>query len=365
MTVIVLVAHSGMTYGGYGDWFYREVGHSNAASSVLFTLFNLTNQTYVMGLFFLVAGYFTPRSFDRKGPGRFLLDRAIRLGIPLVLFGLLLAPLTEGMIGAALGPGFWPPVVALWNQRNFMPGPMWFAEALLLYSAGYVAWRMLANYLPGHTSGKEVANPSLSKPLPTNRAWLISALGVGIAALLLRQVFPVDTPIFGLWFGFFASYIFLFAVGVAAYRYDWLNRLTWSQTRMWLVVSVISWPILPIAIAYSKKYERSLNFSGGLSWASVLYALWEPFVAWGLIALWLVWFRDRMNRPFKLWDWLNRRAFAVYVLHTPVLVGIGLIMRNWHGSSMAKFAALCILGCTTTWLISDPLVRIPVLRRIF
>ena len=42
-----------------------------------------------MGLFFLISGYFVPRAYDRKGATAFLKDRFRRLGIPLLLFGLL------------------------------------------------------------------------------------------------------------------------------------------------------------------------------------------------------------------------------------------------------------------------------------
>ena len=34
-----------------------------------------------MGLLFLIAGYFVPDSFDRKGPAKFLRDRMVQLGI--------------------------------------------------------------------------------------------------------------------------------------------------------------------------------------------------------------------------------------------------------------------------------------------
>jgi glucans biosynthesis protein C len=44
------------------------------------------NQAYFMGLLFLISGYFSPQSLDRKGPARFVRDRLIRLGIPLVVF---------------------------------------------------------------------------------------------------------------------------------------------------------------------------------------------------------------------------------------------------------------------------------------
>ena len=40
-------------------------------------------QAFALGFFFMISGYFTPVSFDRKGGWGFLRDRFIRLGIPL------------------------------------------------------------------------------------------------------------------------------------------------------------------------------------------------------------------------------------------------------------------------------------------
>lgn len=47
-----------------------------------------------MGAFFLLAGYFIPGSYDRKGTGPFIKDRLIRLGIPMLVFYFVLNPLS-------------------------------------------------------------------------------------------------------------------------------------------------------------------------------------------------------------------------------------------------------------------------------
>jgi hypothetical protein len=59
-----------------------------------------------MGFLSLLAGYFTPGSLERKGYARFLGDRFLRLGLPLLAFGLILGPLTVAMVAAAEGNGF-------------------------------------------------------------------------------------------------------------------------------------------------------------------------------------------------------------------------------------------------------------------
>jgi len=46
-----------------------------------------------MGLLFLIAAFFTPGSYNRKGPGLFLRDRFPRLGIPLLICEFIIHPL--------------------------------------------------------------------------------------------------------------------------------------------------------------------------------------------------------------------------------------------------------------------------------
>jgi peptidoglycan/LPS O-acetylase OafA/YrhL len=360
MTALVFFHHTAITYGGPGGWFWREIEPSAAPSSLLFTLFCATNQAYFMGFFFLLAGYFTPASLEKKGLAQFLSDRFLRLGLPLLAFILILGPLTAAIVTAVQGHGFWPTITFLWNHKRIINGPLWFAEALLIFSIAYCAWRA--------AFGSPLsASQRTSKPVPAYRWWLLSAITTAAAALAIRQFVPVGQNIFGLQLGYFAGYIFLFAVGIAAWRHDWFRRLQWKQARPWIVSLIIAWPLIPIAIVIVHKLAGAAgksNFSGGLSWTAILYALWEPFVAWGLIALWLLVFRERMNQPSPLWDWLNRRAYAVYIIHPPVLVAIALLLRTWTAPALVKFGVTGTLTCLAAWLISDPFVRLPGLRRI-
>jgi peptidoglycan/LPS O-acetylase OafA/YrhL len=353
MTALVLFHHTALAYGAFGTWFWREIKPSHARSSFLLNLFCTTNQAYFMAFFFLLAGYFTPISLDRKGYGQFIRDRLIRLGIPTLAFGFILGPLTVALVTAAQGKGFWPAFVELWHRKEFNPGPLWFAEALLIFSLNYVLWRRIRGPQPGDP----LATKQTPSPVPSGRAWLLSALIVGAGALAIRQVLPVGTGIFP----YFAPYIFLFAVGIAARRHDWLSQLTWEHARPWIIIACIAWPTLPLASRFANGHA---NFTGGLSWPAILYALWEPFVAWGVIAAWLLWFRARVNQPSAFWNWLSRRAYAVYIIHPPVLVGISLLLRAWAAPALVKFGATGTLTCAAAWLISDPIVRLPGLKRI-
>jgi peptidoglycan/LPS O-acetylase OafA/YrhL len=360
MTAMVILHHTAITYGAPGGWFWTELRPSGSLSSVLLTLFVSTNQAYFMGFFFLLAGYFTPPSLERKGYKRFLCDRFLRLGLPLLAFGLVLGPLTAAIVTAARGDGFWPTIEVLWQRKDFINGPLWFAEALLIFDLGYCGLRAVFGPSPGDTRRRKL------RPVPGPGMWLLSALATGAAALAIRQFVPVGKNVFGLQLGYFAGYIFLFAVGIAAARSDWLRKLTWKTARPALFVALFAWPTMPLAILYvvSTNAGAKSNFSGGLTWPAVLYAFWEPFVAWGLIAAWLLIFREYMNRPSRFWDWLNRRAYAVYIIHPPVLVAIALLLHVWTAPAMLKFAVVGALACVASWLWSDPLVRLPGVRRV-
>src|ERR1017187_4980194 len=141
MTALVVVFHAAITYGGDCGWFYHEVEASARPSSLLLTMFCATNQAYFMGFFFLLAGYFTPSSLERNGYARFIGDRFLRLGLPLLAFGLILGPLTAALVTFAGGRGFWGTFLGLWQDREFINGPLWFTQALLIFSLSYCTWR--------------------------------------------------------------------------------------------------------------------------------------------------------------------------------------------------------------------------------
>ena len=353
MTVLVILHHTAITYGAIGGWFWHEVEPSRTPSGILLVLFCTTNQAYFMGFFFLLAGYFTPASLDRKGYGKFILDRLIRLGIPILAFGLVLGPLTAAIVNCAVGDGFWPVFAALWHRKEFISGPLWFAEALLAFSFFSVLVRRVIGPQP---RGAETAKPAVS-PVPSWLAWFVGAVMVGATALGLRQVFPIGTSLYGYW----AMYVFLYIVGTRAQRGNWLAQLTWKQAWPWVVTTVLVWPTLPLGWALSSGH---VNFDTGFSWGAILYAFWEPFIAWGLIAAWLLVFRAHMNKPSAFWDWMNRRAYAVYIIHPPVLVGVALLLHGWVAPALVKFGVVGMLACVATWVLADPLVRLPGVRRV-
>ncbi len=346
LTALVVFHHTAITYGASGGWYLREAPEG---SSHLLVLFVTANQAFFMGFFFLIAGYFTPASYDRKGAWRFAAERLLRLGLPLLAFGFLLDPLTVALAHAHSLQGLflrWGGMVA---QGWFSSGPLWFAEALLIFAAFYMLWRVLAG---GPTR--------VERPLPGHGKLFAAAMAVGIAAFLLRLVFPVGEAVSGLQLGYFASYVVLFAAGIAGAPGRWLERVTVRLALPWLVVSVVAL----LALAGSFRFASVGAYLGGLTIQAATYAFFEPFFAWGVILALLWLFRTRLNLATPLSRFLSARAYTVYVIHPPVLVAVALALQNFNAPALAKFALAGTLACCASVLVASAILLIPGARRV-
>ena len=136
MIAMVIVLHVSVIYGGEGLWYYYKEGRADIVTSSILSVHNAIVMSFFMGMLFLVSGYFTPASFDRKGAGRFLRDRLIRLGIPLLCFDLVIDPLLvyKTMASADGFDGTFGQVLARhYSTFNIGTGPLWFVEVLLMF----------------------------------------------------------------------------------------------------------------------------------------------------------------------------------------------------------------------------------------
>jgi fucose 4-O-acetylase-like acetyltransferase len=213
ISLIVLI-HLAITYGAPGDWYYQEVltDDINILSLILYSLFNATVQAFALGLFFMISGYFTAASFDRKGARRFIKDRLKRLGIPLVCYVMILNPVLEFILhkfvyeGQQSFAGFM--IQFFKNKRTVAAGPLWFVEALLLFSLVYVCWRFATK----HTFDKS----RFVWRVPGNGAIVLFAGIVGLMTFAVRLIFPVfwSWALLGFQFPHFSQYIMFFIAGI-------------------------------------------------------------------------------------------------------------------------------------------------------
>jgi peptidoglycan/LPS O-acetylase OafA/YrhL len=354
VTLLVVLHHTALTYGAIGGWYYREIAPSNSPTGLLLILFCTANQAWFMGLFFLLAGYYTPPAHRRHGTADFIRERLKRLGVPLVFYSLILSPVTIALAGTSKGRSFVNVVTYVWSHGKFEPGPLWFAEALLIFTAAWLAWRLTRK---ADVGGKI--------PFPSNMALFAAAIVTGTAAFLLRLVWPVGVNVAFLQLGYFASYIVLFAAGCIGAEQKWLERIPENSRKRWLRIAWAAFPVLPIVAVLAPTVSWLHGpAEGGPNVQALTYAFWEPFVAWGVILGLLTLFQRRFASLTGVWQRLARRAYPIYIIHPPVLVGVALAWRDVAAPALVKFLVTGSLACALCYAIAGIALRIPVVARI-
>jgi hypothetical protein len=346
LTALVILHHTAIEYGGSGGWYWREQPDS---SNLGLVMLNAIDQSFFMGFFFLLAGYYTPSAYAKKGPAGFLAERGLRLGVPLLGYFFLVQPLTVALARSDRGGSLLLDWWHLFLARDFAPGPLWFAEALLFFAMGFVLWRKIYPLRAPLTS------------LPHVSTLALIATGLGLLSFSVRFVYPAGKELLWLQLGYFPCYIFLFAAGCAAASSHLLERLTFSQVRPWLVISGGGLLTLPAVLFL---HLGSGAFSGGWTSHAFYYALWDPFVATGII-LGLLWFAQVIvTKPTLLGTWLARRAYGAYIVHPPVVVGLSVPLKTVAISPILKFGVVGLAASLASFLIASLLLRIPGASRI-
>lgn len=360
LTALVIAHHLMVIYAGSGGWIHYE-GHQDEITDALGNWFCSVNQSYFMGLFLFVAAYFVPGAYDRKGPGKFLVDRLVRLGIPLAVYSWVLRPLFIYFgINASPYGAFWS-----WYTGTYFRiygwiggGPLWFIEALLIFSLVYVLWRLVFKSKPV----PKAKNPSF----PNNWTITLFTLCLGTASFLVRLVSPVNDTFapLNLQFANFAQYITLFVLGLVAYRRHWLTVIPRQAGKLWLGVAVFL--ILfygPLAVLGGAP-ENPEPFLGGWHWQSLVFALWDALLCIsmciGLISL----FQRRLNHQGWLARELSRSAYAAYILHEPVITILAIWAMGIAIYPLLKFALASVIMIPVCFALGSLIRRVPYFDRV-
>ena len=168
LIALVFLVHLAIVYGSPVGSFYGFNEQAGLPSDLVYILFTVAAQAFFMGLLFLLSGYFTVPSYDRKGSKQFLKDKLIRLGIPLIIFSAFIDPPIEYMLALWRG-WFHGSFLAFLSNPNFYTptGPLWFVLALLVFAIAYIGWRALS------------PKPTKSYPFPKKMVIFAFALMLG------------------------------------------------------------------------------------------------------------------------------------------------------------------------------------------
>jgi glucan biosynthesis protein C len=360
LTILVILFHLAITYAGTGDWYYME-GREDTLTGALGAWFLAVNQSYFMGLFLLISAYFVPGSYDRKGAGRFLKDRLIRLGIPLALYSWILRPTLvylDPIRAASPRPSFWRFLGQYFRDQPIVgSGPLWFIEVLLLFSALYALWRVLARPRP----------PAAVSGFPSSGRIALLALFMGIAGFAVRVVFPMgwNLKLLNLQLPFFVQYMVLFVVGLIAYRRNWLLALPDRVGRLWLWVAVglilLFWPLVVAGGAIDQGFEA---FGGGWHWQALAYALWESYVCVAMCIGLVYLYRRYGDRQGGVARFMSRSAYAAYLIHEVLIVALAYAARDLMIYPLLKWALVSLAALPLCFGLGGLIRKLPYADRV-
>ena len=356
----VITGHIAASYGaiGGGRWSYIEQGNDFLTKAVL-SLFVLVAYSFLMGMFIFIAGYFTYPSLKSKGVSRFVKDRIIRLSIPLILYYFILGPVARYITKLAKGEDL--------SFSQFMSdsyqsgvyghlGVMWFIVLILLFSLAYA---LFYQFFPdGLYKPKNELFPRASRIL-------LFVIIVGAASYLTRIIFPMGGDFTGSRplgsMVFFGTSFFL---GTAAARYQWLDKLTWENSKPWVITAIVAMVIPVILLLIFKKNLHFRLIAQPGSVASLFYAYWEVIKTLGTGMAAIVIFRKWLNTPGKFANALGRSVLLSYFLHPLVCALFFYLLAGSGLHPLVKFSIVAPGALITTFGLAWLLLQIPVVRKI-
>jgi fucose 4-O-acetylase-like acetyltransferase len=322
LIILVIAHHVGQAYGPTGGWWpIQETAHA-AILGPFFTV----NRSFFMSLFFMISGYFAVMSCNAKGPHAFIKERFIRLGIPALVFGLVMIPLQLFVFS---GPA-WPIEV----------GHLWFLEHLLIFSACYALLQAIQK--PLNANEQKQADP------PGYVTILVFAFLLAVASAVIRIWFPIDKWVYML--GFirvaFADVprdLSFFVIGMLAYRRQWFGRFPTNAGYIWLCVGLI---LAGAWYAYAMLF-RNIFLINDIA-MGVIYPIWESLLCCGMCIGLTVWFREKFDFQGKLGNTLAKSIF-----HVPVVILFQFLVLGLALPPFIKFTVVTLLSVPATFWFSN------------
>lgn len=347
----VVVVHVATAYVVDIGWYYEERTTSDLTPVVLGV------PAFLGGVFglaplFLVGGWMAAGSLERRGAGPFARARLLRLGVPLLLYFLVVDPVADYLGGRAQGESrtLVDYLTDLGGDRDL--GPVWFITVLLGLSLAYAAVRRLwpAPQVRGPVSWRLLATAAL-------------VIAVADVVVWLRWSYFSDT-LWNLNWQHWPQAAGVFALGAVAHERGRLEAVPGGIARAsgWTAVGCLV--VFTAMAAYGFATEDEALVRGVHPFALTL-ALVDGFGATTLAVWTWWWFRERWSGPLgRALVRASRGAYAAYLLHPLVLVVLSAAARPLPWPPEAKFVLVSAVGVPAVFVVGWLVTRLPVVSRV-
>jgi len=327
LTTLVVFHHAAQPYGPGGSW--PIVDSYSTLDFIVLALFMVLNASFFMGLFFMISAYFVPSSLERKGVGKYMKDRLVKLGVPIVIFMLIIFPMMDYLLKGQLSTGL---------------GHLWYLELLLMFSTVYAGYWLIKKPSTG-----------IKKAFPRTKAIAAFAVCMALASFVVRIWAPENQWVpLGLFEPFhLAQYAMMFTAGTIAYREGWIDAIPKAAAKLWSRLAIVIF----ILFLFVDKLTGSTEFSGGLTIGSLIGSFWEAFMCVSMCTALLALFKNRFNSQNPITKALANNAFTVYIIHLPIVIVLQYLLVAVPIDSLIKFAIAGTIGVILSFAISHYIIR--------
>ena len=350
----VIAGHAMLGYTAIGGWPYDEVSETTLPTQLELVLAALLGPTalFVMGTFFFLSGLFASGTIARHGPAGFVRQRLLRLGLPWLIFTLLIWPVLMWFAYRSAGHPI-PIWQALQVRQPFLDsGPLWFIQILLYLSLVHAvcAWRGF---------GRELR--------PRATSLVLTAACIAAASFAVRLWFPARSQqVLDLHIWQWPQCVGLYVLGVLVAEKGWAERMPPGLGRRCgiAVAGTIAMALVIMAVTGVVNVSQDdVPFLGGWHWQALALDVVEATLVvagsvW-LLALAQRWFTHRATASTR---W-SRGAYAAYLLQAPVLISLEIAARSLPWPAVIKavmIAGLAVLGSFGLgWFVTERTRRRP------
>ncbi len=348
LITFVILHHLAISYAAQGTWYFTQ-GHAPGVTSLVFSGFLAFNQSFFMGFLFLISAYFTPASYDKKGFFLFIKDRLYRLGIPLLIYVIVIQPVLHHIVRGGftyMQLGYFKQFIINYDVLGL--GPMWFIALLLILDLLYAVIRICKITI-------------VKIAIPGDLSILIFALVIAVANFVIRIWIPMSEVLrpLDLHFPFLTQYVGYFIAGLFAYRGGWFLR---RGMRLWKMLAFVLATMIPAGLLLTDNHDI---YFGGFTWYSLLFSVWEQVFGISIILFMLTFFRDHVNKEYRLFNTLSSSSYATYVFHPISLIPATLILAVPGIPILLKFLLAAPIAVSLSFALGLVVRKIPGFKKVF
>ncbi len=314
-------------------------------SVALFLVFDFIH-TWRMPTFFLLAGFFAHLVMVRRATSLFVVDRLKRIGLPLVLFGAVMA-----VIIPPIWVYGWYGDLSLETFRDVLKdrqdldssgdlvAHLWFLYYLLLMYAALVAFRFLSGLWRTRAIIPALSRLPIGKYLGDavySRLPLLLVAGAVLLILLRagdesKPLWPLNGPDV-----LYGALFFFYGYGLYARR-ELIDRLREPGALgvLWAVAAVVFFVHLSLlgAIDETAKSGAAESLEALNLAESIFYGASAVLFTLGFVGLF-----ERLLRAPRAWvRWLADSSYWIYILHLPVVTFLTFYLAHLDRQGWLKY----------------------------